>query len=130
MMNTDVIKECTSLSLSEKITFPEVVMKLAAAGVERYTADLIGKQKFTYGTSGETHTEENLAFESIDIPEQFNSAAVKQAIADIQQNRIQYQTFLRRIMEAGCAHYEVFITGRRAIYFGRSGDHHIEEFPR
>lgn len=128
-MNTDVIEECTSLSLSEKITFPEVVTKLAAAGVERYTTDLVGKKKFSYGRSGETHIED-FAFESINIPEQFDPTTVKQAIADSQQDRIKYQTFLRRIMEAGCVHYEVFITGRRAIYFGRDGGHHIEEFPK
>ncbi len=72
----------------------------------------------------------NLFFEDIAIPEQLDAAAVKQTITDIQQGRIKYQTFLRRIMEAGCAHYEVFITGRRAIYFGRDGVQHIEEFPK
>lgn len=128
-MKTDIIKECTSLSLAEKITFPQVVMKLAEAGVERYIADLVGKKKFSYGSEGETHTGD-LAFDGVTIPEHFDAAAVKQTIADIQQGRIQYQTFLRRIMEAGCAHYEVFIKGRRAVYFGRNGMQHIEEFPQ
>lgn len=128
-MQADVIKECTSLSLAEQITFPEVVMKLAEAGVERYIADLVGKKKFSYGKQGETHIGD-LAFENIAIPEKLDAAAVKQTITDIQQGRIKYQTFLRRIMEAGCAHYEVFITGRRAIYFGRDGVQHIEEFPK
>lgn len=126
-MKTDVIKECTSLSLAEQITFPEVVMKMAEAGVERYIADLVGKKKFSYGKHGETHIGD-LAFEDIAIPEQLDTAAVKQTIVDIQQGRIKYQTFLRRIMQAGCAHYEVFITGGRAIYFGRNGVQHMEEF--
>jgi uncharacterized protein YbcV (DUF1398 family) len=47
----------------------------------------------------------------------------------IQQRQIGYAEFLRRIMAAGCASYEVFIGGRQAIYFGRDGDHHIEPFP-
>lgn len=128
-MKTDVIKECTSLSLAEQITFPEVVMKLAEAGVERYIADLVGKKKFSYGTQGETHTGD-LVFKDVSIPEQLDAAAIKQTITDIQQGRIKYQTFLRRIMEAGCSHYEVFITGRKAIYFGRNGVQHIEEFPK
>ncbi len=127
-MKIDVIKECTSLSLAEKITFPEVVMRLSEAGVERYIADLVGKKKLSYGKQGEVHTGD-LTFENVAIPEQFDAAAVKQAITHIQQGRIQYQAFLRRIMEAGCTHYEVFITGRRAIYFGRNGLQHIEEFP-
>ena len=104
-------------------------MKLVEAGVERYIADLVGKKNFSYGKQGETHMGD-LIFENIAIPEQLDAAAVKQTIADIQQGRIKYQTFLRRIMEADCARYEVFITGRRAIYFGRNGAQHIEEFPK
>ncbi|MDA0781785.1 MAG: DUF1398 family protein [Rickettsiales bacterium] len=128
-MKTDAIKECTSQSLAEQITFPEVVMKLAEAGVERYIADLVGKKKFSFGKRGETHTGE-LNFNSVDIPEQLDAVAVKQTITDIQQGKIKYQTFLRRIMEAGCTHYEVFISGGKAVYFGRDGNQHIELFPK
>lgn len=128
-MNTEVIKECISLSLAETITFPEVVMKMAGAGVERYIADLVGKKHFTFGKQGETHIAE-LVFDAITIPEQLDTATVQQTITDIQQGRIKYQAFLRRVMQAGCSHYEVFITGRRAIYFGRNGVLHIEEFPK
>jgi uncharacterized protein YbcV (DUF1398 family) len=128
-MDTNVIKECTAQSLAEQITFPEVVMKLAGAGVERYIADLVGKQEFSYGVNSETYTGA-LAFDGVAIPEQLDAAAVVAAIKDIQQGRIKYREFLRRIMEAGCSHYEVFITGRQAIYFGRDGSQHIEKFPQ
>ncbi len=127
-MDTNVIKECTELSLMEQITFPEVVMKLAGAGVERYIADLVGKQKLSYGVNGETYTGA-LAFDGVTIPAQLDVAAVAATIKDIQQGRIKYREFLRRIMEAGCSHYEVFITGKQVIYFGRDGSHHIERFP-
>ena len=33
-------------------------------------------------------------------------------------------------MAAGCSHYEVFITGRKAIYFGGDGARHIGEIFR
>ena len=127
-MDIKVIKECTAASLAEQITFPEVVMKLAAAGVERYIVDIVGKKKLTFGKEGETHTAE-LAFDSSNIPAQLDAVAVKRAISDIQQGRTKYQTFLKQIMAAGCSHYEVFITGRKAIYFGRDGARHIENFP-
>ena len=61
---------------------------------------------------------------------QLDAAAVAATIKDIQQGRIKYREFLRRIMEAGCSHYEVFITGRQAIYLGRDGSQHIERFPQ
>ncbi len=32
-------------------------------------------------------------------------------------------------MAAGCVGYFVQITGRRVIYFGRSGESHVEQFP-
>lgn len=128
-MDTNVIKECTVLSLAEQINFPEVVMKLAGAGVERYIADIVGKQKLSYGVNGETHTGA-LAFDGPQIPASFDAASVQATIKDIQQGRIKYREFLRRIMEAGCSHYEVFITGRQAVYFGRDGSQHIEHFPQ
>jgi uncharacterized protein YbcV (DUF1398 family) len=127
-MDTNIIKECTALSLAEQITFPEVLMKLAGAGVERYIADLAGKQKLSYGAGGETHTGA-LTFDGSGIPSHLDTAAVAATIKDIQQGRIKYREFLRRIMEAGCSHYEVFITGRQAVYFGRDGSQHIERFP-
>jgi uncharacterized protein YbcV (DUF1398 family) len=128
-MKIDIIKECTLLSLTEQITFFEVVIKLTEAGVERYIVDLVGKKKFSYGKQGETYTGD-LVFKDITVPEEFDTSEVKQAILDIQEGRIKYQTFLRRIMEAGCSHYEVFITGCKAIYFGRNGSQYLEEFPR
>jgi uncharacterized protein YbcV (DUF1398 family) len=127
-MDITVVKECTAASLAEQITFPEVVMKLAAAGVERYILDLVGKNKLTFGTQGETHKAE-LAFDRVAIPVHLDAVAIKRTITDIQQGRIKYQTFLKQIMAAGCSHYEVFITGRKAIYFGRDGGQHIENFP-
>lgn len=126
-MDTNVIKECTALSLAEQITFPEVVMKLAGAGVERYIADLVGQQKFSYGANGETYTGA-LPYDGPAIPAQLDAAAVEATIRDIQQGRIKYREFLHRVMQAGCSHYEVFITGRQAIYFGRDGSQHIERF--
>jgi len=127
-MDINVIKECTDLSLVGSITFPEVVMRLAQTGVERYIADLSGRLKLSYGVHGETHTCA-LAFDGPEIAATLDAAAIKSAITDSQQQKIDYQSFLRRVMVAGCCHYEVFITGRKAIYTGRDGSQHIELFP-
>ena len=57
-MNTDIIgvmQECTDASDQERISFPEVVMKLAQAGIERYHADLLRAEKIYYLPSGESH---------------------------------------------------------------------------
>ena len=36
---------------------------------------------------------------------------------------------LRRVMAAGTTSYSVYLNGRKAIYFGRNGDFHVEPFP-
>ena len=52
------------------------------------------------------------------------------AVKAIQRSEIGYAEFLRRIMAAGCSHYEVFIAGRKAMYFGRDGEFYTEPFPQ
>jgi uncharacterized protein YbcV (DUF1398 family) len=46
-----------------------------------------------------------------------------------QRGEIGYADFLRRIMRAGCSHYETSIAERKATYFGRDGDFYTEPFP-
>jgi uncharacterized protein YbcV (DUF1398 family) len=64
------------------------------------------------------------------VPHTFDASAVKAAVGEIQQGKIDYSTFLHRIIAAGCSHYEAFIQGKKVIYFGRLGDHHTEYFPK
>ena len=57
-MNTDitsVMEACTTGSDQERMTFPQVVMQLIEAGVERYSADLSRSEKIYYMPSGESH---------------------------------------------------------------------------
>jgi uncharacterized protein YbcV (DUF1398 family) len=63
------------------------------------------------------------------IGERFAEREVQQAIAAIQRREIEYPEFLRRIMAAGTTSYAVFLKGRKAVYFGRYGDFHVEPFP-
>jgi uncharacterized protein YbcV (DUF1398 family) len=127
-MDIKVIDECEELSLAGKMTFPEVVMKLAATGVERYIVDLVGLHKHTYGIDNEHHSSQ-LMFEVLPVASKFDAKGVKSAVVDIQQNKINYQAFLHRITSAGCCHYEVYIVGHKVIYFGRDGSEHVEMFP-
>lgn len=127
-MDINIIKECVKLSLEGSITFPEVVSKLAGAGVERYMVDFGRVMNHYYGVKGESSSMA-LDFKVSKIAEDFNVAEIKRAIADSQQGKIKYMVFLERAIKAGCCRYEVFITGRKVIYCGRNGDQHIELFP-
>lgn len=128
-MNNQIIDHCMVQSLAGKMSFPEVVKNIAEAGAERYIVDLISFNKITYGLSNEYHDSKFKLADGPEVPEAFDAEQVRTAIHNIQLQKIDYQTFLARIMKAGCCHYEVYIRGRKAIYFGRDGNFHIENFP-
>lgn len=125
---TRVIEGCAQGSLSGEVTFPEVVHRLAGVGVERYHADYSRHEITYYLPDGDSlvvalpHPPEVIAAE-------FVAAAVEAAVRRSQANEHTYLDFLRKTMAAGCVGYFVQITGRRAIYFGRNGECHVEHFP-
>lgn len=122
-----VVREVTTASDEDRILFPDVVKALMSAGVERYHADLIAATKTYYMPDG--------SFEVVrcDRPpapaEAFSAQRVEQAVRSIQQKDIGYAEFCSRIAAAGCVGYFVTLAGRRAFYYGRTCDHHVEWFP-
>jgi len=128
-MDPKVLKECEALAFENKLPFPGVVKRLMETGVERYCADLVRLEKFYYAASGENLTEKIPLKDAPAIGISFLVDQVKETVKTIQQGKIDYPEFLRRIMKAGVVYYDVFIDGRRVIYTGRNGDFHIEYFP-
>ncbi len=124
-----VLHDCTNGSDAERLSFPQVVGKLMAAGVERYRADLLRHEKIYYMPDGSSHV-----VETIRHAEQpamaFSAAGVDAAVRAIQAGQIAYTEFCRRIMAASCVDYIVSLSGRRAVYFGRDGESHVEAFPQ
>jgi uncharacterized protein YbcV (DUF1398 family) len=124
----NIIQECTDASDQDRTSFPEVVMKLMRAGVERYHADLVRAEKTYYLPSGESKRTAAVPVEA--APAQtFLAHKVAAAVKAIQQNKLQYRGFCERIVEAGCVGYMVSLAGRRAVYYGRTGDSYVEPFP-
>jgi uncharacterized protein YbcV (DUF1398 family) len=127
-MNTETIAECMKLSFANT-PFPAVVQKLAGAGVHGYTADLIKLRKTYYGAERECADEPMPLTEAPAVAPYFDATSVADTVKAIQRGEIGYAEFLRRIMQAGCASYRVFIDGRKAMYFGRDGEFYTEPFP-
>jgi uncharacterized protein YbcV (DUF1398 family) len=127
-MNTDVIAECMKLSFANT-PFPLIAQRLAGAGVRAYTADLMQLRKTYYGSGRESYDEPLALANGPAIAAHFDPVDVATSLRAIQKGEIGYEQFLHRIMAAGCAHYEVFLDGRKAMYFGRDGDFHTEHFP-
>ncbi len=128
-MNTQTIEACMAASFADT-PFPKVVARLSEAGVASYTADLVSLRNTYYGAARESHDEALPLSEAPAIAGAFDAAAVAAAVKTIQRGEIGYAEFLCRIMGAGCAHYEVFIKGGKAMYFGRDGEFYTEPFPQ
>lgn len=109
-------------------TFPEIVDRLIRIGIERYHADYSRHEITYYLPDGDSHV---VPTPHPDHPTaiEFSPAGVEAAVRQSQRNEHTYLDFIRKSMAAGCVGYFVQITGRRAIYFGRNGDSHIEQFP-
>jgi uncharacterized protein YbcV (DUF1398 family) len=123
-----IIQQCTKRSDENSIAFPDVVQQLMTAGVESYRADLVRADKTYYLPNGETLVTPSDRVAGM-APSEFSADAVAAAVKSIQQGKIDYAEFCRRIVEAGCVNYVVSLVGRRAIYSGRSGDCYVERFP-
>lgn len=123
-----VLTECARGSMSGTLTFPEVVDRLGRIGVERYHADYSRHEITYYLPSGDSHI---VSTPHPDHPTaiEFSPSGVEAAVRQSQRNEHTYLDFIRKTMAAGCVGYFVQIIGRRAIYFGRNGDSHIEHFP-
>jgi uncharacterized protein YbcV (DUF1398 family) len=124
----NIVEECSAGSEEGRLTFPQVVMKLSEAGIERYNVDLVRHEKIFYMPDGLSYR-----IESHLIPtgpaQAFNKDGIVSAIRESQAQKIDYKTFCQKIADFGCVSYLVSLAGRRAVYFGRRGDSHVELFP-
>jgi uncharacterized protein YbcV (DUF1398 family) len=127
-MNTQTLEQCMAASFADT-PFPVVVGWLAQAGVTSYTADLVTLRKTYYNAASQSHDERMPLTDAPAIAPAFDAKTVEATVKAIQGKEIGYAEFLRRIMEAGCSHYEVFFGGRKAMYFGRDGAFYTEPFP-
>ena len=112
------------------MTFPQIVGALMQEGFESYSVDLRRAKAIYYRPDGDSV---ELATHRFDAPvaAAFNTAAIQAAIREAQQlvPGYTYKGFCRKVMDAGCAGYIVSFSGRRAVYFGRTAETHVEHFP-
>lgn len=112
------------------LSFPEIVGKLISAGFEGYTVD--------YRRGTQTHYLPDGDSLMLDMPASagtvaaaFDAAEVALLVRWVQANGpdYSYKAFCEKVKAAGCAGYLVSFLGRRVVYFGRTGETHIEHFP-
>lgn len=127
---TTLARKCLEGSEDGSMTFPEIIGALMDGGFEGYTVDYRRATATYYLPSGESI---ELATQGSDlaVSETFDPAALKAAIREAQTLApgYTYKGFCAKAKAAGCAGYMVSFTGRRALYFSRTAETHVELFP-
>jgi uncharacterized protein YbcV (DUF1398 family) len=123
-----VLRKCSDDSDEGSVPFPAIVKRLIDAGVERYHADLVRAEKTYYLPNGDSETIPNNAV-GAEVATNFSAQAVEAAVRAVQAGKIRYKQFCSDVMVAGCVGYIVSMPGRRAVYYGRTGESHVEHFP-
>jgi uncharacterized protein YbcV (DUF1398 family) len=123
----DVVRELSAASDEERITFPEVLQALMEVRIERYHADLVAGRKTYYLADGDFEDVEGRKFGGAAMT--FLPEGVEKAVRAIQRREIDYRKFCRLIADSGCVGYFISLAGRRAVYYGRTGEEHVEWFP-
>ena len=126
-----IAERCLRGAESNTISFPEVVGKLMQAGFESYAIDFRRATATYYMPDGEsivlpTHRPATPIAAALDV------LALQTAIREAQQSAPDYTYlgFCTKVMAGGCAGYVVSFPGRRAVYFGRAAEMHVEHFPQ
>jgi uncharacterized protein YbcV (DUF1398 family) len=130
-MNTairDTMIEASRASDKGDQSFGEIVKQLAEAGIEHYHQDFLRSERTYYMPDGESEVVRNDVVGAVPA-DAFSAGGVEAAVRAVQAGAIRYKQFCRQVMEAGCVGYLVSIAGRRVVYYGRTGDMHVEHFP-
>ncbi len=123
-------QECLEGAETDGMTFPQIVAALMQGGFEGYAVDFRRRLATYYLPAGDsvqlaTHADD------LAVSAAFDAQALTDAIREAQALApgYSYKGFCRKAKAAGCAGYMVSFTGRRAVYFGRTAEIHVERFP-
>src|ERR1700690_3136983 len=104
-MDSKLILEAARGTLDGSLSFPEVVGKLLAAGVEYYHVDYVGLCKRFYSANGEMLAT-SINYEGLPpVASEFDAAALRANILDSQRNGQPYREFTAPAMAAGAQGY-------------------------
>lgn len=111
------------------MTFPQILALLMKEGFEGYQVDF--RRGFVTYYAPETCIDLPIHALENPVAHQFDTAAVRAAIGAAQSLApgYTYLGFCNKIAAAGCTGYLVSLPGRRVVYFGRTGETHVEHMP-
>lgn len=126
----ETARACLRGAEDDSMSFPQIVSALSAAGIESYAIDFRRATATYYLPDGRSI---QLDAHRLDTPitPALDTAPIEVAIRQAQDLApgCSYRRFCRKVAASGCAGYLVSLAGRRAVYFGRDGQTHVEHFP-
>jgi len=128
-VNADVIRKMAAATLTGSMTFPEIVGNLIKEGVEYYHVDYTSLSFTFYSGNGGVIVAPLPLGDLPEVAADFNAAELRAAILDSQQNGQKFRQFCVRATSVGVQSYFAFLRGKRVLYMGRQGEHHVEWFP-
>ena len=125
-----VAQKCLFAAENDSMNFPDIVGTLIAAGFESYAIDYRRATATYYLPDGDSIVLDTYRVDG-EVASQFDAASLQVAIREAQTQvpGYSYAGFCRKAVAAGTAGYIVSFLGRRAVYFGRTGECHVEHFP-
>lgn len=127
---TSVAQGCLDGAYAGTIDFPAIVGALIEAGFEGYDVDY-RRGTSTYFTADGASVQLTFPTSGGAVAAAFRADEVAAAIREAQDKApgYTYAGFCKKVKAAGCAGYMVSFLGRRVVYFGRTGELHVEHFP-
>lgn len=126
----DTARQCLDGAERGGMSFPQIVGRLIEAGFESYSVDFRRATAAYYLPDGQG-IELACHAGAEPVAPDFDVAAIRAAIGEAQAliPGYTYNGFCDKVRRAGCAGYMVSFPGRRAVYFGRTAETHVELFP-
>jgi uncharacterized protein YbcV (DUF1398 family) len=126
-----IAQSCLDAAHDGTMAFPEIVGTLIRSGFESYIVDYRRGTTTYFLPDGDSVALENHLLDGTVAPH-FDQAGIATQIKWAQANPSDYSyiAFCENVKALGCAGYIVSFSGRRALYFGRTAETHVETFPQ
>jgi len=124
-----IAKACLAATHDGTLSFPQIIGQLIAADFEGYSVDYRRSAQSFYRQDG-TSIDLALPHTAGPVAERFDAAEVERLIRWAQADApdYRYTSFSGKAVAAGCAGYLVSFLGQRVVYYGRTGETHVELF--
>lgn len=125
----DIARTAARGAATGDMDFGQIVGLLLRSGFDGYLVDFRTGTKTFYLPDGRSC---QVGFETAGpVAEPFQGDLVREAIREAQTKApgYTYKGFCAKAADAGCAGYLVSFPGKRVLYFGRTGETHVEHFP-